>query len=509
MENILTVLIYICIIINFSLLLFSYTRQDHARSKCISTMSFYTIIYLIGYLAEVRSHTLEGMTAALWMENFAIPMIAPLFLYSTITFFDPKKIRKWFIPVSFIYSMFMFSSVVFNDYLFLYYKEIAINTNGALTLTYGPLFIIQQLVSLTCLIVAYYLLFKRFISGSAALRRQMYVFILAAMITFVCNGFNILGILPQGVDIAPFSFTISLLLFTLDLLSHRLLDIQLFAFDSAIHSMDDAIIVLDNDEGFVYSNISANKIFPTVAALGDLEKITNASQWPKELILIEDVGEIDFELIDDSLDNRTYRASISRIKSEGKRNMGWSVVLRDITELVCTMKKMQILAITDSLTGIYNRHHFLEFAKKELLISKTNNHFNVLLSFDVDHFKKINDTYGHSAGDQVLCAVTRSVQSHIKSTDLFARIGGEEFAVFSVNKNPINLFEFAENLRKEISLINVIYNDIIITTSASFGIISIPQDCSFEKAMNAVDLVMYEAKYNGRNQVKVGDTIIL
>lgn len=101
----------------------------------------------------------------------------------------------------------------------------------------------------------------------------------------------------------------------------------------------------------------------------------------------------------------------------------------EINKRIATEEELRQLATTDSLTGIFNRRHFLELAENELLRSRRTTRAFSIIMFDVDHFKRINDTYGHQAGDQVLKTITLACQRSLRQTDVIARYGGEEFII--------------------------------------------------------------------------------
>jgi diguanylate cyclase (GGDEF)-like protein len=125
--------------------------------------------------------------------------------------------------------------------------------------------------------------------------------------------------------------------------------------------------------------------------------------------------------------------------------------------------------------------------------------------FDIDKFKNTNDTYGHVAGDYILCAVVDTVKSQLRSYDIIARYGGEEFMIFTNCIEEESLYRFAERLRESIQNSEYIYEGNVIPTTASFGTVEIYPGDTFEQAMLAVDEAMYQAKHNGRNQVVAGE----
>jgi diguanylate cyclase (GGDEF)-like protein len=159
------------------------------------------------------------------------------------------------------------------------------------------------------------------------------------------------------------------------------------------------------------------------------------------------------------------------------------------------------IATTDSLTKVYNRRHFYELASKELSRSiRTKIPLSVIM-LDIDHFKKVNDSYGHLVGDQVLIRFVQICQQNLRTYDILCRYGGEEFAVLlpdtEINQAPI----VAERLRKAIESTELIINSQSIFITASFGIANLDLDneLSLESILDRADQALYKSKQLGRN----------
>lgn len=163
-------------------------------------------------------------------------------------------------------------------------------------------------------------------------------------------------------------------------------------------------------------------------------------------------------------------------------------------------------AITDALTGIYNRRFFDEMLKKQLALTKRRDECVCLLLLDLDHFKSINDTYGHTAGDRVLQEVSRILNNSLRTSDVLARYGGEEFVIIMPGADVSQAKEKAEGIRKSIETTcfdTIVYGQTYRLT-VSIGIASFPQYGTSETLVNAADEALYKAKKNGRNRVETG-----
>ncbi|GIU51166.1 GGDEF domain-containing protein [Shewanella sairae] len=162
------------------------------------------------------------------------------------------------------------------------------------------------------------------------------------------------------------------------------------------------------------------------------------------------------------------------------------------------------LALTDRLTGVYNRGAGQDFAENEFIqISMRNANFSVVL-FDLDFFKTLNDRFGHATGDWALKHVVAVVKPLIRDSDIFCRMGGEEFALFLPYSNQRAAIEIAERCKTAIENIDTKYSGHTFTINASFGISSnIEEDLSLDPILKRADIALYKSKGSGRNCVTV------
>jgi diguanylate cyclase (GGDEF)-like protein len=171
-------------------------------------------------------------------------------------------------------------------------------------------------------------------------------------------------------------------------------------------------------------------------------------------------------------------------------------------EIARQMAELQRMATTDALTGFNNRRNFITLASQEFSRWKRSQQSFTLLMFDLDHFKLINDTYGHNAGDEVLKAIALTCRAILRESDIAARIGGEEFVIlFPATQSPSSLLP-AERLRKEVEAIEIQVGQHIVRFTLSAGIAQVHgSDLSIEDTLKRADSALYQAKENGRNRI--------
>ncbi len=167
-----------------------------------------------------------------------------------------------------------------------------------------------------------------------------------------------------------------------------------------------------------------------------------------------------------------------------------------------SFKKLENAALIDPLTHCYNRRALDGHIDHDIASSERYGSDLAVISFDIDHFKTVNDTFGHSAGDAVLRAVSKSVMSAIRKSDYLARVGGEEFMLLLPKTKFSKAIELAERLRKIIENLKIRYGDKNIQVTASFGVGVYKKGMGKDAFLKRADDMLYEAKRKGRNRIK-------
>lgn len=177
-------------------------------------------------------------------------------------------------------------------------------------------------------------------------------------------------------------------------------------------------------------------------------------------------------------------------------------IARDISKRKAMEEQLILLSRTDGLTGAYNRRHFVDNSEDVIGMMKRYHRPASLLIADIDHFKTINDNYGHHAGDISLQAFTNVCREGIRESDILGRLGGEEFGMLLPETSIHDAQILAERIRKAVSVLEIKLGDQIIRLTVSIGLVELgTDDVSIDAAMRRADLAMYQAKMRGRNQV--------
>jgi diguanylate cyclase (GGDEF)-like protein/PAS domain S-box-containing protein len=183
---------------------------------------------------------------------------------------------------------------------------------------------------------------------------------------------------------------------------------------------------------------------------------------------------------------------------------GLVVNLRDISERKRFVAELERLSETDALTDTLNRRGFLKLAEREFERARRSGQHLTFVMIDIDHFKGVNDTFGHAAGDMVLAMVAKRCREHVRSIDILSRFGGEEFILLLTDASVETAHKIVARLHAAVreGRVPTIKGDVSVT--ASFGIASVdPNVVDLETGIRLADEALYEAKNSGRNCIKV------
>ncbi|MCB1894006.1 MAG: PAS domain S-box protein [Zoogloeaceae bacterium] len=199
---------------------------------------------------------------------------------------------------------------------------------------------------------------------------------------------------------------------------------------------------------------------------------------------------------------RAVRMTVTEIR-EDRRRIGVEVVFQDISARRAMERELERLATTDPLTGVTNRRQFIDRCEQELVRHKRFEHPVSLLMIDVDHFKRINDTHGHAIGDAVLVHLCALAGEQLRRTDVFARLGGEEFAFLLTGSDLDGAMEFAARFCRQVEARPAVTDAGTIALTISIGAAQASRrDRSADDLLRRADSALYRAKQGGRNRVE-------
>jgi diguanylate cyclase (GGDEF)-like protein/PAS domain S-box-containing protein len=378
------------------------------------------------------------------------------------------------------------------------------------------------------MMIGTYLIVNHAISLSKAHFQQSMVVLMAIIPPWLVSILYALRINPfPGLELTPLASGLSGSVLALALLRYQFLDVIPIARTTVLEMMREGMLVTDQEFRLVDINLSARRYLGLPA--GDLTgtAVTTLfaadSEWIPLLTDPEDGKST--RLVLHLKDGEYVDAQRTALHNPEGSIIGYCTVLHDITELsnqqqrieklnselsqqLVDIRKLQLLledqAIRDGLTGLFNRRYLDDILQREVARARRSGDPISVLMVDIDHFKQMNDNYGHRAGDDILIHLARYISSQVRDSDLICRYGGEEFVIILVGSNVENAAARANEICRGVRGRGFLIEGDLMHVTLSIGVAGFPVDGETPDAvLHAADMAMYHAKKTGRNKVAV------
>jgi len=468
-----------------------------------------TAIYAFGYTMELASNTLSQILFWVKIEHLGIEFIAPTWFLFTLCLTGKQKIlTPERIIIFFIIPLGILLAVLTNRF----HLNPQLTANAPFpTLSYTRGLIAWIGIGTVCFYLILSLIFfsTMYLRAVPTFRKQALIFALGSLFPLIGMIITATSSSLYNLDLAPLSLSISGIFFIIGFRHLQILDIVPLARDIVFEGMEDSVLVFDNDERLVDFNPQAKKIFPEIrdSSVG----ITAKTIFGTYSSLMQLIRAGYKKTINLQIGKSTYRCTMLPLYNPQKKCVGKVVNIQDYTEVEEMVKQLSDLATLDYLTGIYNRRHFYELANKEIARAERMNKPLSLILLDLDDFKLINDTRGHSAGDAVLKFMVNLFVQRLRKYDIIGRFGGDEFLILLPETEITTAKALAGKLRDLLEKSTIPFEGQTFKVTACFGVANaiFHQTSPFEDLVRRADKAVYEAKDNGRNQVFVDSTNIV
>ncbi|MFJ8246244.1 histidine kinase N-terminal 7TM domain-containing protein [Peribacillus asahii] len=484
--------------------------KDAPGAKPYIIVTLLSAIFTFSYACELASTTLEQIKFWLNMEYLALPFI-PVFILLMCFEYVGQKLKHWMYYLLFVIpinTIFMHST---NDLHHLYYTSVELRSDSPfpiIKLEWGPWFYIHAIFLFLCLMISVLILLMQLKKSVFRFQMQILMMIAGLIVPIIANHFYLNGLSPYGIDLGPVSMSISFLFHGAALLSFQMFNVAPIARDTVFENMKDGIIVLNQNGVIVDYNHAMLNALPILNNHVIGKALLDVLNGDKQLVdIIYHKQEGDYELC---LDGKMihYHIRFSPVRNKNNLPIGQIITFVDVTERVYMQKELQQLASMDGLTQVFNRTFFMK--KAELLfdtLTMSGGNLSVIM-FDIDHFKKVNDTFGHEAGDAVLTQIVSVAKENLREIDFMGRYGGEEFIICMPDTLLPEAYERANAIREKISESYTCINDKQICVTSSFGIsfaqiVAGDHSQSIQILTREADLALYAAKGKGRNCVEL------
>lgn len=483
--------------------------KDAPGARSYVYVTFLSAIFTFSYAFELASTSLEQIKFWLRIEYLALPFI-PVFILLMCFEYVGQKLKQWIQYILFVIPIITIFMQNTNDLHQLYYTSMGLRSDSPfpiIKLEWGPWFYVHSIFLFLCLMISVIILLMQLRKSLFRFRLQILTMVAGLIIPIIANHFYLNGLSPYGIDLGPVSMSISFIFHGSALLSFQMFNVAPIARDRVFESMNEGVIVLNQNGAIVDYNNAMLDVIPMLNKLDIGKSIADVFDVNQQLVkIIGEKQECDYELCQDG-EIRHFHIRFSTVRNKNNLQIGQIITFVDVTERVYLQEKLKQLASMDGLTQVFNRTFFMEMSEKifETLIMNGGN-VSVIM-FDIDHFKKVNDTFGHEVGDIVLTHVASVAKESIRATNIIGRYGGEEFIICMPDTPLDEAYELANTIRLNVSERYACINNKEISTTSSFGIshahLKVGDNSqSIHSLMRQADLALYAAKRNGRNCVK-------
>jgi diguanylate cyclase (GGDEF)-like protein/PAS domain S-box-containing protein len=417
-----------------------------------------------------------------------------------------------------------------NDYHHWIYRSIdLVQRNNMLVIQFvrGPWYYVNTVYSYVVVGFSFLLLAVNTYRAGPLSRTQHSVVLLASSIPWLASLYSELGFtFTQGLDLAPASFGVASLLFVYSVVRNRLLDLLPMARHRLIEDMSDGVLVVDAQGRIVDINHAMQDILKDKPASFIGKNISDVmGGWMEMNAFLKDDDLTRTELRLQNEPSRYMDLRMTPLFDEHNQINGRIIVFRDITyrklvekelvqandrlhskliEIGLLQNQLREQAIRDPLTDLFNRRYLDETLDRELSRAEREGYPLCIVMMDLDHFKDVNDVYGHEAGDVVLKSLADVISAQCRHGDFACRYGGEEFVLVMPNICLDSTSRRATEIHQGIEGLNIPYGRYNLSTTISMGIACYPQHGSTkEELLRAADKALYVAKHAGRNRVAV------
>lgn len=437
------------------------------------------------------------------VEYIGIPFISALWL-TTALMYTGHFLRYRGMLLTAIYAVPLITMILrlTNDYHYLYFASITYTNAYGTTLlakTMGPWAYVQMIHAMLMLLLA--MGFFIYDSTKSEERQRGKVLFVIVATLFGVAGLLLSVIKPFGllIDYMALCLPITSIAVIVAIARYDLLETRSIARSRAFETNDDALLLVNRNGKILDYNSSAKNVFDQIHIPlnnAHLSKLLDSS--PDLLKALNGTETAIVELNMDS--EQCYYEVTTKAIDNRKVPRGWIKELHDITPIYRLNKRLREQAMTDELSTLGNRRAFMTTGREWVARSDAKGSSLHLLMLDLDHFKNINDCYGHPAGDIVIRSFSQILRGHFGAHDLVARLGGEEFAVLHTDSDETDIHQLVDALLLSTAQRTYHYQDAQFHVTVSIGMTQKQPDQTLEDMMRQADKALYESKRQGRNR---------
>ena len=492
---------FLSMIASVSIVAISIQKRDAPKSLYFILISLLNALFVIGRFFEASSSSLEAALNGTILGYMGMPFVPVVLLLFILDYYDIKT-NIWLKISLLILPSVTLLFIATPPLRHLYYTSYSYYPGPPIaqlmvsgTAFYYVFFVYFFLITSICLGFSLWGVKKY----NKTERGPSLAVFFAALIPLLTGVLYMFGLTPLNLDLSQFSICFSAGFLCIAVYRLNLLQILPLAKDMILEQMNDAFIILDNENHYVESNSAAKKLFPVLSNMRAGQKVDISDLFPQLLEGLD--GRALVPIMLDNVQQHYHLADTEILEKE--RKLGICYTLHDVTDTRKLLSELKILATYDNLTGIYNRASFYELSSHALELAIAQKEPVSAVGLDIDHFKLINDTYGHFCGDEIIRRLVKRISGRLRGSDIFGRVGGEEFNILLPNTNLENAMSLAQNLQKMVAadIFEFDGQKIPVTISIGVTVFDEQKHTGLERIFIDADRALYEAKETGRNKV--------
>ncbi len=485
------------------LFFYSLIRYTNGIARVFSILCLSIAIYTIGYAFELLSTTQQKAEFALMVEFAGLVFIPPLWILAVYQFNYNKKTTFIINIIIFAIPVITLFFALTNPYYHLYYQSYNIiyyHHYSMLRLHPSLFYYIFACFTIFSFLYGFIIFFRLWKNASFNIKTQVFWLLIASCFPMLAYLIHAINISPVPYDLTTLGFGILAICYFIAIFKYNFLELKEIHQEQVFNEIGEGIIIIDTKNRLINFNKAAQKMYPWLSRTYFGKSINDFDEGSK--------------LCKNS--DKAFRLNIQRNGYEKyfgctvtpffKKNNceGKILIFQDITKNVLIEKKLKDLALRDELSGIFNKRKIIIEAKKEFYKYERYNHNLSVLMMDIDLFKRINDTYGHMAGDETIKVIATLCKNRLRKSDLIGRYGGEEFLIFLPETTLDAALVIAEDIRTLIAHTPIFFDDKIINVQVSIGVSSTSdhkEKITLDELIYNADKSLYAAKEFGRNCV--------
>ncbi|WP_042357145.1 histidine kinase N-terminal 7TM domain-containing diguanylate cyclase [Bacillus rubiinfantis] len=498
-------------VLNLYLCLSVFLKRHHYASIAsyfivyTSTITIYCFASAFGLLAT----TLEQLKLWTVLIYVGMPVSAPWGLLFIMKYLGIKITKQRLIALLSI-PIISFMMVVTNDFHHLHYRVFEVDSRLGAPYVHqeiGIWYVVHGIFTFSCMFIAFFLVVSHWRETAKEYRPQLLSLMWGQLVPMVTAFLYLIGLTPPGFDPVPMVLWLSSLLYLWAINSSRLFAIMPIAKDTIFNSINDGVMVLDESLRLIEYNQASKRMFPALRKsmfgmnFNDVWQVLSGCPFPFQLET-DQVGK-EMDIVNDE-SQHVYQVRTSPLQ-QGQNSKGSLIIFTDITELKRLQVKLERQAFYDELTQIFNRRAFFQKCEQAFVAAQKASFSFTAILMDIDFFKKVNDTYGHHIGDELLKHVVQECQTQLTDDILFARYGGEEFVLALNGQTEAEGEALANQLRQAVAAHPLMtdYGWISVTISCGVAELEKGSEDTLSQLLHKADKALYAAKGAGRNQVQV------